>query len=183
MREGWDALPTAEGAGDMVDRLVAEWNVAMPGQDVRCLHIVSRMLRLIRIFEQDRAQVLSAVGLEAWSFDMLAVIRRQTGTATTVGDLTAATLVTSGTMTARLKSLERRGWVTRSPSPTDRRNVLVVLTIPGRQLFDEVFAKVLECQRRLVAQLDAKDGDALAGVLRRLLLGLEGPADEKDPAE
>lgn len=158
-----------------MDQMVDEWAAVMPAQNVDCLHVVSRMLRIVRIFEQDRARVLSRIGLEPWSFDMLAVLRRRPGSQATAGELVAATLVTSGTMTARLKSLENRGWVARSPSSTDRRQVIVMLTIPGRELFDRVFTDVVSCQQRLIAGLGPDERDTLVGVFRKMLADLDTP--------
>lgn len=163
----------APATQDAVDRMIAEWAEVRPGLDVSSNQVVSRMLRLIRLFERDRERVLESVELEPWSFDMLALLRRRPLGAATPRDLMSATLVTSGTMTARLKSLESRGWVTRSPDTVDRRQVIVKLTTPGRELFDQVFADVLDCQNRLIACLDKGERGHLAGVFRMMLLNLE----------
>lgn len=152
-----------------MDRMIAEWQRAMPGRDISSLYVVSRMLRLIRIFELDRERSLKAVDLEPWSFDMLAVLRRHPGTTSTPGELMSATLVTSGTMTARLKSLEARGWISRSTSDADRRQVIVTLTVPGRALFDRVFEEILECQRRLIDCLGDDERSQLSSIFRKML--------------
>ncbi|MEU8630069.1 MarR family transcriptional regulator [Streptomyces sp. NPDC048669] len=175
-QEPQDPQESQEGAPatqDAVDRMIAEWAEVRPGLDVSSNQVVSRMLRLIRLFERDRERVLESVELEPWSFDMLALLRRRSLGAATPRDLMSATLVTSGTMTARLKSLESRGWVTRSPDTIDRRQVIVKLTTPGRELFDQVFADVLDCQNRLIACLDKGEREHLAGVFRMMLLNLE----------
>jgi len=44
------------------------------------------------------------------------------------------------TLTAALKPLERRGWVTSSPDPDDRRSRLVALTPAGRALLARAVA-------------------------------------------
>ncbi|MFF3057373.1 MarR family winged helix-turn-helix transcriptional regulator [Streptomyces sp. NPDC057909] len=94
----------------------------------------------------------------------------------TPGELMAATLVTSGTMTTRLKSLEHRGWITRTPDPGDRRIVVVELTAKGRNVIDEAFGEVLACQRELIRSLSAEEFDATAQILKKILLDHEGPA-------
>jgi DNA-binding MarR family transcriptional regulator len=46
-------------------------------------------------------------------------------------------MITSGTMTHRLKALEKRGFITRLPNPEDARSMLVALTPAGRERIDE----------------------------------------------
>lgn len=154
---------------DAVDVMVAEWNAAVPEEDFGTLHTVSRMLRLLRIFENDRQGVLATVGLEPWSFDILAVLRRRDDGSATAGELTSALLVTSGTMSTWLKSLEKRGWVVRQPGVTDRRRVIVALSAPGRVSFDRVLGQVLDSQRKLVACLEDAETEVLSGMLRKML--------------
>ncbi|MFI1979337.1 MarR family winged helix-turn-helix transcriptional regulator [Streptomyces wedmorensis] len=86
----------------------------------------------------------------------------------------AATLVTSGTMTTRLKSLESRGWITCTPDPGDRRIVVVEFTAEGRKVIDGAFGEGLACQRKLVRSLSAEEFGAAAQVLKKILLDHEG---------
>jgi DNA-binding MarR family transcriptional regulator len=51
-------------------------------------------------------------------------------------------LVTSGTMTSLLDTLERRGMIHRVPHPDDRRKILVQITEPGRDVLDAVLPRV-----------------------------------------
>ncbi|MFF2473237.1 MarR family winged helix-turn-helix transcriptional regulator [Streptomyces sp. NPDC058066] len=134
------------------------------------------MLRITRLFDRDRDKTLSRFGLEPWSFDMLAALRRDPGRRFTPGDLMAAMLVTSGTMTTRLKSLEHRGWITRTPAPGDRRVVVVELTTAGTEVIDEAFGEVLSCQRELIRSLSGEEFSAAAQILKKILLDHEGPA-------
>jgi DNA-binding MarR family transcriptional regulator len=163
----------AAPATDSIDLVVRQWEAKLPGLDFSSLHVVSRMLRLLRIFERDRERVLESVGLEAWSFDTLAVIRRDEAGVVTAGELAAAVVVTLGTMTTRLKSLERRGWVVRQPAAHDRRVVEVSLTDDGERRFDAVFADVLECQRAIVEPLAEADADELMRLLRIMVAHVE----------
>jgi DNA-binding MarR family transcriptional regulator len=166
-------MTAAEGQADSVDLMIAEWGRAMPGLEFGTLHVVSRMLRLIRLFERDREHALESFELEPWSFDMLALLRRRPDMRSTPRELMGFTLVTSGTMTARLKSLETRGWITRAPDAVDRRQVVVALTVPGRELFDRVFRDVLACQARLIAPLTGEEKEYLAEAFRKMLLDLD----------
>ncbi len=62
-------------------------------------------------------------------------------------------LVTTASMTSLLDTLERRGFVTRSPDPDDRRKVLVTLTEHGRQVVDRFLPQVVAVQTALMAGL------------------------------
>lgn len=159
---------------DAVDVMVAEWTAAVPEEDFASLHTVSRMLRLLRIFENGRRAVLDSVDLEPWSFDVLAVLRRHPDGEVSAGELTSALLVTSGTMSTWLKSLEKRGWIVRSSGSADRRRVIVKLSNPGLVSFDQVLGQVLQCQRELVDPLSEEEAGVLSLMLRKMLSGQEG---------
>jgi DNA-binding MarR family transcriptional regulator len=52
------------------------------------------------------------------------------------------------TMTTMLDSMERNGLLRRTPHPADRRRKLVRLTPDGERLADEIFADVVQFERR-----------------------------------
>ena len=62
-------------------------------------------------------------------------------------------LVTTASTTSLLDTLERRGLVTRSPDPDDRRKVLVTLTEDGRQVVNQFLPQVVALQTALMAGL------------------------------
>lgn len=62
-------------------------------------------------------------------------------------------LVTTASVTSLLDTLERRGFVTRSPDPGDRRKALVTLTGIGRQVVDQFLPQVVAVQTALMASL------------------------------
>jgi DNA-binding MarR family transcriptional regulator len=92
-------------------------------------------------------------------------------------DLFSALMITSGTMTHRLKGLEARGLVQRLPNPHDARSVLVQLTAAGLGLIDRAVEAHVGNERRILAPLDPSDLTALNAGLARLLAVLE-PADD-----
>ncbi len=54
-------------------------------------------------------------------------------------ELGGQALITKGTLTGILDRLERRGWVTRHPSRTDRRVMIVSLSPTGQSLFESTY--------------------------------------------
>jgi DNA-binding MarR family transcriptional regulator len=161
-------------AGDDVDRIVAAWRRERPDLDVSPLHVLSRVLRLARRLDLDRAQAFARHTLEGWEFDVLSALRRAGAPyELSPGQLIRQTLVTSGTMTNRVDRLERRGLVSRSPDPHDRRGVIVRLTPAGQSTVDAAMADLLDRESQLLGELSQQDRDDLAGMLRRLLSPFE----------
>ncbi|MGB5211473.1 MAG: MarR family transcriptional regulator [Gammaproteobacteria bacterium] len=54
-------------------------------------------------------------------------------------DLGGRALITKGTLTGILDRLERRGWITRRPSRSDRRVMIVSLSPEGQTLFETTY--------------------------------------------
>lgn len=166
---------------DLVDQIVADMDRILPGRDLRSLHVVSRMLRIVRLFERRRETVLKQHGLEAWSFDMLAAIRRCPAEQMRPGDLLEFATVSSGTMTSRLDSLERRDLIARRRDPVDRRGVLVVITENGRERIDNAFDDMILCQQELIQGLEEGELAQLELLFRHLLWSLPGGGAERTP--
>ena len=162
------------GAGDDVDHIVDAWRRERPDLDVAPLHVFSRVSRLARRLDLDRTRAFASHQLEGWEFDVLSALRRAGSPyQLSPGQLIRQTLVTSGTMTNRVDRLERRGLVERSPSPSDRRGVIVRLTPDGAETVDAAMADLLDRERTLLAELDGEDRDHLAATLRQLLSPFE----------
>jgi len=165
---------------DEVDALVEAWSRERPDLDVTPMRVLSRVTRLARHLDRQRAAAFAAHGLESWEFDVLAALRRAgEPNQLSPGQLSRETLVTSGTMTNRVDRLVARGLVERDLHPEDKRGVLVRLTEQGRDAVDAALADLLAAERRLLAGLAEDDQDQLARTLRGLLLVC---ADEPAPA-
>lgn len=82
-------------------------------------------------------------------------------------------MLSSAGITSRLDRLERRGYVKRTRDPDDRRGVLVELTVAGRAILDEAVNANSGREKELVANLTRQEEKALAGLLKKLLAGLE----------
>jgi DNA-binding MarR family transcriptional regulator len=162
---------------DEVDRIVAAWRRERPDLDVSPLHVLSRVTRLARHLDRHRCAAFAAHALEPWEFDVLAALRRAGPPyELSPGQLTAETLVTSGTMTNRLDRLEGRDLVRRRPDPADGRGVIVRLTDEGRMLVDTALEDLLDRERGLLSGLDKESVASLTPALRRLVAPFDGGA-------
>ena len=135
------------------------------------LQVLSRVSRLARHLDRARRAVFADHDLESWEFDVLTA-RRRAGSPYQLspGRLLRATLVASGTMTNRIDRLAAAGLVERHPDPQDKRGVQVRLPDAGRRRVDAAFADLLEREQAILDVLGPAQRDALADLLRTLLI-------------
>jgi MarR family 2-MHQ and catechol resistance regulon transcriptional repressor len=89
-------------------------------------------------------------------------------------------LLTSGSMTAAVDRLERRGLVERQDDANDRRARIVHLTGAGRKLIQKLFAAHERDMERPVSCLTSREIESLTGALRKLGRGTEALLHEED---
>jgi DNA-binding MarR family transcriptional regulator len=170
------AAPPAEADG--IDRIEQAWARERPDIDVSSVGIVSRIWRVGRHLERERKQRLAELGTDRVTLDVLAMLRRSGPPyRRTAGELTRASLITSGGVSQRLDKLERAGLVTRHIHAGDRRRIEVELTAVGMDLVDSVLADLMEHESRLLDELTDGEKDDLRRTLKRLLSRFEHPDD------
>lgn len=158
---------------DEVDELVEAWHRERDDLDLAPVEVFSRISRLARLLDKARREAFTAHQIETWEFDVLAALRRAGSPyQLTPGALLRETMVTSGTMTNRVDRLATRGFVERSPDPSDRRGVLVRLTPSGKQAVDGAFETLLANERDLLSDLPSGDRTRLAALLKWLMVPL-----------
>lgn len=154
---------------DHVDLIVAQWQRERPDVDVSAMAVIGRITRLEKVIRPRLNAVFAQHGLESWEFDVLATLRRNGAPhQLTPGQLLESMMITSGAMTNRLDRLEQRGFVERSRSPDDGRQVLVTLTRSGRRTIDAALVDHAANELDLVAPLDPDQRDQLVELLRIL---------------
>lgn len=155
---------------DHVTRILDQWHRERPDLDVAPMGLLGRLGRLHAHLSREIEAELAAHGLNRASFDVLATLRRAGHPhRLSPGDLLAATMVTSGTMTNRIDQLEKQGLVERIAHPEDRRSVLIGLTDKGFATIDRAVTAHVANQHRLTAALTAAEFEALDGLLSRYL--------------
>lgn len=165
---------TTERTPDAVDILLAQWRRERPDLDCSPMGTIGRIKRSAALLQRRLDQVFSAFGMSSWEFDVLATLRRH-GAPYCLAPTTlfSSLMITSGTMTHRLKGLESRGLVLRVPNKDDARSVLVQLSADGLDLIDRALTAHVENERRILAATSASDLAALDACLSRLLDVLE----------
>jgi len=154
---------------DHVDEILRQWRSERPELDTSSMGLIGRLSRVSAQFATEMDKTFRVFGLNAAGFDVLATLRRSGAPfALSPGDLIAATMVTSGTMTNRIDRLSEAGLVERIKNPEDSRSALVRLTPGGRDLIDKAVEAHVETQQRLLEPLDARDRQDLVKLLRKL---------------
>jgi len=90
-------------------------------------------------------------------------------------------LMTSGTMTALLDTLSRRGLVRRLAHPNDRRMILVDITDAGRDVVDVVLPVTHRITQEMFANLSETERERLLRLLGRVQERLEGLREQPAP--
>ncbi|WP_288408232.1 MarR family transcriptional regulator [uncultured Herbaspirillum sp.] len=170
---------SAQRPRDAVDVILEQWRRERPDLDASPMGPIGRLKRCAVLLEQALEAGFAQFGLTLWEFDMLAALRRSGSPyRLTPTELFSTLMVTSGTMTHRLKRLEAQGWIERVANEEDARSMLVQLTRKGLALINRAVQAHVENERRLLSVLSA---DAVAGLdahLSALLLALEKPVGQ-----
>jgi DNA-binding MarR family transcriptional regulator len=91
-------------------------------------------------------------------------------------------LITSGSMTSLLDTLEKRGYLRRGPHPVDRRKVLVEITDAGSNIVDAMLPAIHARERTVLADaLDRREQAELLQLLAKVQASaLAHASDETD---
>ncbi|HYL33835.1 MAG TPA: MarR family transcriptional regulator [Stellaceae bacterium] len=127
-----------------------------------CLHLQRAARAVARRFDA----ALRPLGLTNGQFSMMMSLNRPAPP--TIGDVASLLAMDRTTLTAALKPLERRGLVTVTVDPADKRSRQLQLTPEGRALL----AKALPIWKRTHATLDGEIGWPNTARLRADLRGL-----------
>ena len=160
---------------DAAARAVAQWKQELPELEAENMLLIGRLKRAAALIARELEKVYGEYGLTEGSFDVLATLRRSGAPYTlTPTELFSSLMVTSGTMTTRLKNLENQGLIDRLPNPDDARSMLVRLTDKGKELIEQAVFPHVENEKRLMEKLDLKTKTSLEYGLEKWLEILEG---------
>jgi DNA-binding MarR family transcriptional regulator len=87
----------------------------------------------------------------------------------TPSEIAERMLVSSATITSLLDTLERRGWVRRTPNPDDRRSLLIEITTEGRAMSDAFIPGLHKVERQVMSELSSNERRQLMALLGRVL--------------
>lgn len=103
---------------------------------------------------------------------LLAVAQHIGANGTRITELAACAWLTKATVVHAVDELERLGYVTREPDPTDRRAKLVMATARARKAEGVARATIAETRDVWAELIGEQEMDALEAGLRRLRVAL-----------
>ncbi len=141
-----------------------------PGADPAATEVAANLKRADTFRDQVFAEVFRPFGLSEAAANVLAVVEGNHGPLTP-SEIAQRVLVTSGTMTSVLDTLERRGLLLRLRHPEDRRSLLVDLTAAGRELVDAFLPAVHAAEAAMCHRLSPNERETLVRLLGKVQHG------------
>ena len=155
---------------DNLDHIRERWAQEMPELDTSSMALIGRLQQVNKYMSQAMSQTFRRHGLTDAAFDVLATLLRSGPPYTlTPAQLLEQLLVTSGSMTSRLISLEKQGLIQRKVNAEDKRSRQVVLTKKGHGIIKRAMKRHVETQDTLLQSLSEKEKAQLTELLKRYL--------------
>jgi len=159
---------------DWIARIVERWSGLEPGVDFDAYLVTGRISRLATHIGRRQEEVFGRFGLNRGDVGVLSALRTsEPPHRLSPTQLFKGLMLSSAGMTSRLDRLESRGLVARLADPTDRRGVLVELTLKGRELVDAAVIANTEDEKGVLEGLPRGEAESLARLLQVLLARLE----------
>jgi DNA-binding MarR family transcriptional regulator len=137
-----------------------------PDANVLATEAAMNTLRTADMLFDQIGRLLRPLGVSAAGGLVLGVLRDRGSISPS--ELGERLIVTRATVTGLLDSLERRGFVHRSPNPSDRRSLLVEITPAGRLVLQELRTLVHRNEKAWLGALSDEDLRAYIGLLHRI---------------
>jgi DNA-binding MarR family transcriptional regulator len=168
-------------AEDHVDRLRRQWARELPDLNTEPMAILGRAFRLGNMIRPSIEATFASFGLDRGEFDVIATLKRSGPPyRLTPTEMYALLMISSGGLTHRLDRLEKAGLIRREKSVKDGRSVQVALTETGAALAEQAFRTDMASELAFLEPLDAEEREMLAGLLRKLILGIEATSRQSE---
>jgi DNA-binding MarR family transcriptional regulator len=170
---------------DEIDAIVGQWAAERPDLDLETMARAARAMEVGRRIEGEIAAMARGAGLDVAEGDVLFTLRRAGAPHRLAPSaISAALLVSSGTLTSRLDRLERKGLIRRVAHPTDRRSTEVELMPKAVRLVDAAVTRHVANEQAMLAGLSDREQAQLDRLNRKLLAHLtarrESPTTSRD---
>ncbi|WP_188197754.1 MarR family winged helix-turn-helix transcriptional regulator [Nonomuraea sp. SYSU D8015] len=173
---GAGGFPAGKSTRDGADDIQEAWRRELPGVPVESIGIITRIWWAAKVFGDERRRTLARLGVDVATLDLLSTLRRSGAPyRMSPGELAEACKVSRGAITQRVERAVKAGLVERTTAGSGYHARAVTLTEAGNGLLDRVVADLLTAEDNLVGHLPPERREQLAGLLRELLAGFEGP--------
>ena len=159
---------------DNVDKIIDQWAHELPDLDASPMAVWGRLKRTVKYSERRLAENFSLYQLNSGEFDVLATLRRSGGEfKLKPTDLYQSLMITSGAITNRIDTLEKKDLVKRVRDSEDRRTIYVQLTNTGYELISRAVISHTQAEEFLLKGLTKEELAQLDQLLKKLLSSLE----------
>ena len=143
-----------------------------PDMDLEMISVFAQIMMTLHHLPILMEGYFNKMGLTRSRFMVLILLYRRPDQGLSIREIRDFHKVQSATMTGIIDTLEREGQIERVSDPSDRRKVIVRITVKGRELMETFLPKHQEYIKQMLSKLDDNDRRNLLGLLRRLLMGV-----------
>ncbi len=143
-----------------------------PGADKLATECVVNLIRTESLLTAELDRRFRRFGLTGAGFNVLVIVDGA-GRPLSPHEIGDRLLVTRGTVTGLLDTLERQGLVTRSRHPEDRRMLLVDLTDEARSRLAELRRELFPAQAEMFSVLSERERETLVRLLGKVEVHLQ----------
>lgn len=138
-----------------------------PGADKLATEVVMNVLRTESLVSAGLTEVLRKHGLSLATFSVLMILKRA-GRPLCPFEIGDRLLVTRGTVTGLLDSLEKKKLINRGPHPDDRRMLLVDVTENALELLSDLLPEHFPNEAEMMAALSEREKETLIRLLGKI---------------
>lgn len=148
-------------------RVAADHARRFPGADKLATECVINLIRATSLVTAEVETIFRRHDLTGPGFNVLTIVEGA-GEPLAPHEIGERRLVTRGTVTGLLDTLERHGLVRRTAHPDDRRRLLIELTDHGRRVRSEVCDELYPAQSGMISVLSRQEKASLVRLLGKL---------------
>lgn len=147
--------------------LAPDFEARYPGADHKATEAAMNLVRTADLLVKRISDLLQPFDLSPSSGLVLSVLA-DSEAPLSPNQIAERLIISRASVTSLLDSLERRGYIQRTPHSSDRRMLLIELTDTGRRMADEFRPIVHRQQTEWLSTIGEDDKDQLIHVLHRL---------------
>ncbi|MFD5815685.1 MarR family winged helix-turn-helix transcriptional regulator [Streptomyces sp. NPDC127038] len=162
---------------DRAEEIAQAWRREQPGLPVDSIGILTRIRHAAKLLADERRRVLTQVGMDAATLDLLSTLRRSGQPyRLSTRELATRCLITPGAVTQRVDRAQHDGLVRKLAAHPGTRAVPVELTAKGHHAVENAVDGLLTYEQGLIETLSPQEQQELARLLTVLLRDLNDRA-------
>ncbi|MBB4918743.1 MarR family winged helix-turn-helix transcriptional regulator [Streptosporangium saharense] len=148
------------------------WRQAYPGLDTSSMEVVGPLKRVQALLDLAVEPLFDGASVTSPELDVLLILR-YTEQPTIARQLARKMSRSPAALSKTLAKLERRGYISRTANPADRRTALVRLTDEGREVVNTLFPQQLAVEVRLLSGMTPQQRAQIIDGLTQLVEVME----------